>query len=425
MDYYIDLLRNTLSANPFFQGGLLLAVGTYAFTQLRAWPIAAFKKLKYWATYEVHFDDTSEFYQVFADWFNQKYPHKFRNVEVKLTHIGDDDPGRPAMVYDTDDGEGKRRGWQLMKFQFNDSNILFYKRRWLWVRKTRDRLDGARDKYSRHLNSYVISGFFAQSAIDGLCNEILEKKLKEIQTSSLRVGSNTSGGYFTWKDVHIVKGLDHLFFAGKSELVADLELFTSRKDLYKDKGINYKRSYLFYGRGGTGKSSLATAVAKYLDYDLYVINLASINGDIQLQELSANIKRQAVVLFEDIDCVLADREVKGNDRLNFSTVLNFLDGLYSPSDCIFILTTNRPEVLDNALTRKGRIDLSMEIDYPSAADVEAFMSDFYGKPVSLQLEGKSEICMAEVQDICLKHEMSQALNKVAEGFKGKNEQMAA
>jgi len=45
------------------------------------------------------------------------------------------------------------------------------------------------------------------------------------------------------------------------------------------------------------------------------------------------------------------------------TLLNYLDGLMSPSNCIFVATTNYPENLDSALIRPGRFDYHFVIDH--------------------------------------------------------------
>jgi adenylate kinase family enzyme len=356
---------------------------------LKAWPIFVWNKIKYFATYQVYFDDTGDMYKTFAGWFDERHPQKFRNVEMKLE------------TDEKEEDECKR--WILRRFQLADSNMVFYRNRLLWVRKERRELQGARDRYSMHLNTYSVSGLFARRAINALCEEILERKRREVATTNLKVWMNVPGNYFDSKEVEVVKGLQHIFFDGKEKLIADIEHFVGRKEFYQNRGINYKRSYLFYGRGGTGKSSLATAIAQHLRFDLYVVNLASVTSDGALQNLGHNISSRSVILLEDIDCILEEREVK-NDRLNFSTVLNFLDGLYAPSDCIFVLTTNHPEKLDPALIRKGRVDFALEIDYPSATQVMLYLTDFYGQPLGAVLTGQSPVPMSEIQDICLRSE---------------------
>lgn len=412
MEQITEYLQNLLASNQFFQGGIVLAAISWAFYQLKALPVFLLQKFRYFATYQIYFDQSNEFYDTFSNWFNDKYPQKFRNVEMRLWYDSGDDThtSNSPRIAGSNNSE-KRRKWTLKKLQYSDSNIIFYKNRILWINKSRRELDAARDATQMFHNSYSISGFFARNAIDALCTEILERKESESEQTALRVGFNSEGGYFDWQNVAIVKTLDHIFFEDKERLLADLEEFLTKKEFYRSKGINYKRSYMFYGPGGTGKTSLGIAIAKHLDYDLAIINLASIKDDITLQKLGTYIGKNTVVMLEDIDCILSDRNVN-HDNLNFSTVLNFLDGLYAPSDCIFVMTTNRPEVLDTALTRKGRVDLSLLIDYPNKKQIEEFMSDFYECEINLPIGFSCNKPMSEIQDICLRNKTGvSALNE--------------
>lgn len=424
MDYIWNQFSQLAASNQFLQGGMVLGILTWLGYQLKSVPVLIWNKFRYYATYTVHFDETSEFYRVFSEWLHDKHPKKFRNVEVRFNrrlHPDDngprpaDDPYKPELAVE--------------KFQFNDSNVLFYQGRWLWVTKNRKELNTVSDIRSLFYNNYSISGLFAKSAVDALCEEILQRKVEESKDDGVTLWTDR-GNYWSNKALKITKDFSHLFFNAKKELLADLDTFLSQRAFYAEKGINYKRSYLLYGRGGTGKTSIATALAKHLNYGLYVLNLAAYEKEDEFQRICSYIPSKAVILLEDIDCVLQDRDVKGDD-LNFSTILNFLDGVYAPSDCVFVLTTNKPDSLDAALIRKGRVDLALHIDYPDAAEVEAFMSDFYDQDVQIPMffERRANGGMAEVQDICLRNPViKDAVNEVMKIFietNGKSETVGA
>jgi ATP-dependent 26S proteasome regulatory subunit len=74
----------------------------------------------------------------------------------------------------------------------------------------------------------------------------------------------------------------------------------------------------------------------------------------------------SVVVIEDIDLVAETRENMAAGRAGLLNVLlNEMDGLASDSTVLFLLTTNRPEVLEPALAaRPGRVDQAIEIDLP-------------------------------------------------------------
>src|SRR5436190_7542066 len=77
----------------------------------------------------------------------------------------------------------------------------------------------------------------------------------------------------------------------------------------------------------------------------------------------------AMIVLEDVDLVAMERTRPGmsTNPLLFE-LLNQMDGLAPDVDIIFVLTTNRVELLEPALSsRPGRIDQAVEFDYPDAA----------------------------------------------------------
>ena len=70
-----------------------------------------------------------------------------------------------------------------------------------------------------------------------------------------------------------------------------------------------------------------------------------------------------IVLLEDIDCVIGNRESDDDveNKKNVNKLLQFLDSTSSPSNVIFIATTNHIEKLDDAILRDGRFDLKVNI----------------------------------------------------------------
>jgi hypothetical protein len=76
----------------------------------------------------------------------------------------------------------------------------------------------------------------------------------------------------------------------------------------------------------------------------------------------------AIIVLEDADLVAADRDFSEGERPVLFEVLDVMDGLDDDADIAFVLTTNRVDVLEEALAlRPGRIDLAVPIPLPSAA----------------------------------------------------------
>ena len=92
------------------------------------------------------------------------------------------------------------------------------------------------------------------------------------------------------------------------ELIGDLDTFTSSEDWYSRTGIPYRRTYLFTGPPGTGKSSMAVAIANHLKRDLRIINLNTMSSGGIVKALANN---NSLFLIEDIDATnsLDNREL--------------------------------------------------------------------------------------------------------------------
>jgi len=81
----------------------------------------------------------------------------------------------------------------------------------------------------------------------------------------------------------------------------------------------------------------------------------------------------AVVVIEDVDLVAEDRSFSDASPLLFA-LLDAMDGLAPDADVSFVLTTNRAEVLEQALAaRPGRVDLAVEIPLPDATGRERLL----------------------------------------------------
>ncbi|KAL9042619.1 MAG: hypothetical protein Q9214_003722 [Letrouitia sp. 1 TL-2023] len=188
--------------------------------------------------------------------------------------------------------------------------------------------------------------------------------------------------------------LDH---AQKDRLLADINeyLHPSTPRWYANRGIPYRRGYLLHGPPGTGKSSLAWAIAGVFGLDIYCISLVEPTlTEEDLGLMFTSLPRRCVVLLEDIDSAglvkrqesqeteqpkeeseaaklsaeiakaikaSQDKSNKGkeNQGITLSGLLNAIDGVASHEGRVLLMTTNFPEKLDEALIRPGRIDMKI------------------------------------------------------------------
>lgn len=181
-----------------------------------------------------------------------------------------------------------------------------------------------------------------------------------------------------------IRHLDTVHFDGslKQELLADIRNYLDPKTQlrYQSRSMPYRRGYLFYGPPGTGKSSLSVAIAGEFGLDLYEVKVPSVATDADLEQMFQEIPPRCVVLLEDIDAVWVERsqteknghghEGNGAPNCTLSGLLNVLDGVGSQEGRIVIMTTNRPEQLDSALVRPGRIDMKVYLGNISQKSAE-------------------------------------------------------
>lgn len=175
----------------------------------------------------------------------------------------------------------------------------------------------------------------------------------------------------------------------KEELINDLEEFTGGKKYYSDVGKAWKRGYLLYGPPGTGKSTLVSAMANKLNYDVYDLDLTSVKSNAELRKLFLETKGKSIIVIEDIDAIEVDlarsRKKRANtssscdlpttqldpnnkddgSKVTLSGLLSFVDGLWSASgsERIIVFTTNHVDTLDPALIRRGRMDMHIRMSY--------------------------------------------------------------
>ncbi|KAK3410368.1 hypothetical protein EUGRSUZ_J02366 [Eucalyptus grandis] len=208
-----------------------------------------------------------------------------------------------------------------------------------------------------------------------------EKKTLKLYTSKC-IGL----GPGTWSSVN----LDHP--ATFQTLAMDLEL---KKKILDDLD-RFKRGYLLYGPPGTGKSSLVAAMANYLNFDIYDLELSGLHSNEELRRLLVATKDQSILVVEDIDCTiqLQDRKLETQaaymnrmpmgyqqkDRVTLSGFLNFIDGLWSScgNERIIVFTTNHIEKLDPALLRPGRMDLHVPMSYCTSFGFKLLASNYLG-----------------------------------------------
>jgi len=156
----------------------------------------------------------------------------------------------------------------------------------------------------------------------------------------------------------------------KARVRADLESFLKGRAYYHRLGRVWRRSYLLYGAPGTGKSTFAAAMARFLGYDVYDIDLSR-GGCDDLRALLLDTAPRSLILVEDLD-----RYLRGGDgetaAARTARVLSFMDGLSSccGEERVMVFTmSGGKDGVDPAVLRPGRLDVHIHF---TMCDFEAF-----------------------------------------------------
>nr|GMC82434.1 AAA-ATPase At4g25835-like [Ipomoea batatas] len=185
----------------------------------------------------------------------------------------------------------------------------------------------------------------------------------------------------------------------KNQLRDDLSAFADGKEFYSNTGRAWKRGYLLYGPPGSGKSSLIAAMANFLCYDVYDLELSKVSDNSELRALLIQTTNRSIIVIEDIDCsvdLTGDRTMKmrktckkgrhagdaeeENGRVTLSGLLNFTDGLWSScgEERVIVFTTNHRENVDPALVRCGRMDVHVSLGTCGPHAFKALVKNYLG-----------------------------------------------
>lgn len=230
-------------------------------------------------------------------------------------------------------------------------------------------------------------------------------------------------GYFPMEKYH----------AGLADAERNVQAFLAARSFYKERKLGYKRSLLFYGAPGTGKSRYIDNLGNRLirGYDAVILRVESPHELTAL--LNHGIPVLKKVLHNRMKVIIIEELVSLIDR-NYSTeILNLLDHPFLKDDLLFLITTNNPEnVPQNIVDRPSRVDLLVEVNTNGLQPgfVPAWYEFLMGVPIpheiTTRLKSTSELSPAYLKELFVSsHVCSRSVEQSLDEIKGRRKKLKA
>ena len=145
--------------------------------------------------------------------------------------------------------------------------------------------------------------------------------------------------------------------------------FARQRQTLRRLGQSSKKGLLFHGPPGTGKTHTVRYLASALGGHTTLLVTSEQVGLLPEYFTLARLLQPSIIVIEDADLIARDRDAMQStcEEVLLNKLLNEMDGLRQDAEIFFILTTNRPQMLEEALAaRPGRIDQAIEFPLPDA-----------------------------------------------------------
>lgn len=305
------------------------------------------------------------------------------------------------------------------------------------------------EKVIMTLFSYNKDVYFLKNFLNKLRKEYQKRKDEERQGKLFHYYLNDiSDGDSMWKETpyESSKTFENLFFEGKKDTIKRIDFFLNNKDYYYKWGIPYTLGIGLHGPPGTGKTSFIKALANKTKRHLITISLNKIKTENDfISAFSTTFRcndetkkysfKDVIIVLEDIDCMSEivfernnesdsdndnETEIEENphqkkeklknmikdvisgkstddtykkipqidNKITLSFILNIIDGVRENPGRILVITSNHYDKLDSALTRPGRIDLTLEMKNASIPLIKTMYKHFFSVSFPKQYLGK-------------------------------------
>lgn len=252
-----------------------------------------------------------------------------------------------------------------------------------------------------HLKDVVQSAGFAVAEVMALDSE--NPKANESQQVATENAPLRSNDGITGNSVFELAGRSELasFF---NEHIIDI---IKHRDRYKALGINFPSAVILHGPPGCGKTFAVEQLVDFLGWPSFQIDASSVASP-YIHETSKKVAQvfdkamenaPSMLVIDEMEAFLADREM-GSGHHRVEEVAEFLRRIPEAvkNDVLIIAMTNRIEMIDSAIQRRGRFDHVIKVDFASEVEVLALLdkllaalpkeSDVDAKPLAKELAGR-------------------------------------
>jgi len=363
----IDSLLQALSVqlqNQVVSGGLLLGFVGLMIAWARKLPALLWSYIKRLIIVTAVIDNRNDLFNALITWLNELpfgSKSRFFTVIQEVGGHGDEarEDGLPRLLFSPAPG----------------FHMFWHEGRIMWIHR----------EVSINLmviDTLRINVLFANRRyLENLLEDVLERTYGRYVDHTLMYTVDSWADKWRQVDARPRRRIESVILDGniREQLLQDVRGFFAKRAWYAEMGIPWRRGYLLHGPPGTGKTSMVFAIAGELGLNLCWLSLT--NPKLTDQTIAGLLQKtppRSLILIEDVDAFFTSRQKQDNQiAVSFSGLLNALDGVAAQEGRIVFLTTNHKSLLDAALIRPGRIDVTYELGLASAEQLRALFLRFH------------------------------------------------
>lgn len=357
----LDALRAQL-ANQVVAGAVALGLVGVAAAALRKLPGALWSQLQRLFVVTATLDSRNDLFEAFVAWLDEQHlgrvSRAFAVVQAKPP-VEDGDADSPPLQYTPAPG---------LHFFWHRGHLMWLQRE---ISMNLQVIETVR------LTALFARRTLLESVLEGVVAHAGQRRAHRLALYTV----DRWGEQWHLSDAKPRRALASVVLAEDAahRLHDDIHQFFARRSMYTERGIPWRRGYLLHGPPGTGKTSVAYALAGELGLKLCTLSLTNPKlNDHVLADLLQRTPPKALILIEDVDAFFHARQKQdARIEVSFSGLLNALDGVAAQEGRIVVLTTNHRDKLDAALIRPGRIDVEVELGLASTAQVRGLFLRFF------------------------------------------------